>query len=110
MLIGLCLAMVYSRLVLPREAGRAPSFAPTVWPILWNGMAIVPAGQHALHIHHWMLYALAYYVLPLPRILQGFALGMIVQGLTYNDRFCIVTTNPWSARCVKPGEPNVCSI
>jgi hypothetical protein len=93
MLLGLFVALVYSGLVLPRAAGRAPLFAPTVWPILWNGMVIVPAGQHALHIHHWMLYALAYYVLP--RILQGFALGMIVQGLMYNDCFCIVTTNPW---------------
>lgn len=55
------------------------------------------AKNRVFHVHHWMLFTPAYFLLPsvnhglsLAPIIQGFLLGGIVQGLMYADRFRII--------------------
>ena len=95
-LIGLLLAGVYSELVLPKESGKTPNIAPTMWPILWKGMVRIPCGRHAIHVHHWMISGALYAFIPMPSLVVGFAFGMTLHGLRYKDCFCVIEGNPWA--------------
>ena len=57
----------------------------------------VHKGNRIFHLHHWLIFSLLY--LPLltirksvlkSKILHGFFLGSILQGLAYEDRFRII--------------------
>lgn len=50
--------------------------------------------KHYYHIHHWMYFGIIYVMLFMFRksfrgkkVAEGFILGLILQGLTYKDRF-----------------------
>ena len=57
----------------------------------------IEAKNRVFHVHHWMLFTPAYFLLPqvnhglgLNPLIQGFLLGGIIQGLLYADRFRII--------------------
>jgi membrane protein CcdC involved in cytochrome C biogenesis len=93
--MGVLIAYLYTTLVM-RGSGEPPRIGPTLYPVLYNGMVIIPVSANtAVHIHHWML------LLPLTaqsefQVARGFALGMVYQGLLYKDRFNIVENNPYN--------------
>lgn len=77
--------------------GEAPRIAPTLYPVLYRGMVIIPLNATtAFHIHHWIL------CLPLAiqtkfHIARGFACVMVCQGLLYMDRFQVLEHNPYTS-------------
>ena len=56
-LIGLLVALFYSMFFLPKKTGCLPRINPTIYPILYNGMVLIPISKKkALHIHHWIIF------------------------------------------------------
>ena len=96
-LLGVALGCAYARWGLGREAGSTPRLRPTVWPFLYRGMVLIPLPGHterALHLHHWLLYALALpYLAPHP-VAWGAALSLVGQGLQYEDSLQFVVPRP----------------
>jgi len=97
---GLVLSYFYSKLVLPRNIGNQPLINPTIYPILYRGMLIIPFNKtQAIHIHHWLFYLLICIIglfLEIPKIIIGFSLGLFIQGLIYEDRFNFIEKNPYN--------------
>lgn len=97
---GLVLSYFYSKLVLPRNIGNQPLINPTIYPILYRGMLIIPFNKtQAIHIHHWLFYLLICIIglfLEFPKIIIGFSLGLFIQGLIYEDRFNFIEKNPYN--------------
>lgn len=99
-IVGLLIANLYSKSILPSNSGGTPIIKPTLYPILYNGMVIIPITDTvALHIHHWLLYlliclmSLFFYV---PSLILGFSFGLFIQGITtYKDRFKFICENPY---------------
>lgn len=92
-MMGLFLAILYSWYVLPPVAGLPPKWQPTIRPFLVRGTVLVPVSRtHQIHMHHWVCYSVLLILLFrfLPRVIVGFFVGLIVQGLTYEDRFQFV--------------------
>ena len=90
-IFGLILSYIYSKLFLPQNPGEYPKFTPTIYPILYKGMFIIPIKQNlAVHIHHWMIFLfisiLCCYI-KLPELIFGVSLGLMIQGLNYLDSF-----------------------
>lgn len=94
---GMLLGAAYAWWGLGAHAGSKPRIRPTLWPLMHEGRLMIPLGpQHAAHVHHWMVCgALLPYLDALP-VLQGAALALLVQGLTYKDRFSVLEANPWT--------------
>lgn len=96
---GISLSIIYNYLILAKKEGDHPKWNPTLYPILYNGMVIVPiSSKNALHIHHWVFYISILCVSPLIYIhpvCLGFSSGLALQGLTYKDRFELVCNNPY---------------
>jgi len=98
-IVGIILSIIFSKWLLPDTEGECPRYCPTLYPLLYKGMIFIPNGNNkAYHIHHWILglllciYAVNYKV---PDIIVGFAVGMIIQGLTYSDWLQIKVPNPY---------------
>ena len=90
-ILGALVALIYSATVLPTDAGAVPKIAPTLWPILFRGMVMLPVGRRkCLHVHHWILYGTIWSLVPLPSVVQGFVAAMTIQGIKYSDRFQII--------------------
>ena len=88
--LGLSLAVLYSKLLLPRHVGGEPNIK---LPGLSNGMVIIPVTQtKAVHIHHWMICAFVLFMIGthLPKPVYYFLWGMMIQGLLYADSFTLV--------------------
>lgn len=103
-LLGLTVSLIYCKTCLKHETNTTPRINITVYPLLYNGMIIIPYSKHsAIHCHHYIPYlclftGLYYYdVLPL---LQGFCLGMTFQGLLYDDCFDFFCNNPYTDRLI----------
>ena len=96
-MIGLCVALAYSIIVLPSKNGDSPKISLTIEPILYNGMLIIPISEdQALHLHHWIVYACFLpFVNFIPVAFWTFCLILTVQGLFYDDAFKIFVKNPW---------------
>jgi len=96
---GVVLALTYVRTVLPDQAGEAPAIQPTVYPIMFKGMLIVPVTRStAVHVHHWMVYTalLVFCSGILGPLGSGFALTLAIHGFTkYSDRLQLTEKNPW---------------
>ncbi len=99
-IIGLLIALCYSIFFLPRETGYLPRINPTIFPILYNGMVVIPISNNkALHVHHWIIYLsllILLYCIKSFGILFGIVLGLFIQGLLYKDSFNIIEKNPYN--------------
>lgn len=93
-IIGLGLSLLYSNYVLSQGEGSIPRINITLKPILYKGMLIIPFRQHAIHIHHWIIYMLLLLVIQTIWVWY-FCFGMFLQGLTYKDRFKLIEHNPY---------------
>ena len=99
-IFGLFTASVYSYLILPNNEGSDPKINPTLYPILYKGMVIIPYNKaKALHLHHWVFYILIYiasFFVHIPPILIGFSLGLFIQGIKYKDSCTFICNNPYN--------------
>jgi hypothetical protein len=100
LIIGLIFSYIYSIFFLPKNSGECPNICLTIYPFLYKSMLIIPFNKKkALHIHHWIIYlficCLLYFYFTINNILFGFSLGLLVQGLSYNDSFNILCSNPY---------------
>jgi len=99
-LIGLFISFVYSILILPNNEGSEPIINPTIYPFLYKGMIIVPYDKvNAIHFHHWVFYFLILaisFVIYIPKIIIGFSLGLLIQGIIYKDSTNFIIDNPYN--------------
>jgi nucleoside recognition membrane protein YjiH len=97
---GLCIACVYSMAIFPSIIGSEPAINPTLYPLMYKGMIIIPySSRYAIHFHHWVLYLMVCGISVLryvPEVFTGFSLGLVIQGLTYKDRCNFLCTNPYN--------------
>ena len=102
-LFGLLLSSIYSYFVLPINSGDAPNISITLYPLMYKGMIIIPINNNiALHIHHWMVYSFILYFysnltnyIYCNEIVYYFLLGLIFQGIMYDDYLNVITNNPY---------------
>ena len=98
-IIGIILGYIYQKIVLPKKTKTNPKINITFYPILYNGMIIIPYNnKFAIHIHHWLIYLfilLLNVYLHIPDIIGGFAFVLTIQGLSYDDCFEFITHNPY---------------
>ena len=100
-LYGLILAFIYSKMILPKKEGMPTNLNLTLCPVIYKGMVIIKINKNkAIHIHHWFIYLLILIINnflknKLPDIFIGFCYGMIIQGLSYKDRYNFICTNPY---------------
>ena len=96
--IGLIISILYSFLILPRKQKIAPKIKFTLYPLFYKGMIIIPLNKNkGLHIHHWVIYLIAYLLIT-NSFIKGFSLGLLLQGLGYKDKFNFITKNPYQFR------------
>ena len=97
--VGLILALIYSILVLPKNVGEYPKISPTIYPFLYKGMVFIPYGKNSLHIHHWIIaFFICLYFYNKNQYIFGFSIGLLLQGLTYNDSYKIISPNPYNKK------------
>ena len=98
-ILGLIVSYIYNILFLPKKEGDNPNICFTIYPLFYNSMLIIPFGEEALHIHHWIIYlvicCLLFFYFNINNILFGFSLGLLIQGLIYKDSFNILCENPY---------------
>lgn len=99
-MIGLIISCIYSFLILPKNEGAVPSLNPTIYPLLYKGMIIIPYSDgYAIHLHHWIIYLIICILsifLYIPQLLIGFSLGLFLQGIGYRDCFEMFCSNPYN--------------
>lgn len=97
MYIGILCSIFYSYLILPRTEKKTPKIDITFYPVLYQGMIIIPySKKKAIHVHHWMCYLILLLLKKyIYQTLWGFSLGLFLQGLTYKDRFRIIEDIPY---------------
>ena len=97
--VGLILALIYSILVFPKNVGECPKISPTIYPILYKGMIFLPYGKKSFHIHHWIIaFFFCLYFYNKNQYIYGFSLGLLLQWLTYNDSYKIISPNPYNKK------------
>tara|TARA_B100000900_G_C20460598_1_gene667101 strand:+ start:716 stop:1021 length:306 start_codon:yes stop_codon:yes gene_type:complete len=99
LIVGLLLAVIYSYFILPKKEQGEPKINITLFPIMYNGMIMIPISKEkSFHIHHWILYLLIFilsFFVNIPEIIVGFSIGLFLQGLFYNDCFEFIVDNPY---------------
>ena len=98
-IIGFFISSVYTYFILPDNEGSEPKINPTLYPILYKGMVIIPYNKaNAVHLHHWVLYFLICLIsvfIYIPHIFTGFSLGLFIQGIKYKDSCTFICDNPY---------------
>ena len=57
--IGGLISFLYSVVILPKQEGNYPKIQPTIYPIMYKGMIMIPYNKNkAIHLHHWIFYLL----------------------------------------------------
>jgi hypothetical protein len=96
-LIGLLVALFYSKVFLPKHTGFLPRIHLTIYPILYEGMVLIPiSNKKAIHIHHWIICLGLILLLSFFKsfgIIFGIVLGLFIQGLLYKDSLNIIQGN-----------------
>lgn len=97
--VGLFASFVYSVLILPNSEGSEPKIKPTVYPLVYRGMIIIPySNVNAIHLHHWIWYFSIYVIslfVYIPHIVIGFSIGLFIQGIRYKDSLNLICKNPY---------------
>ena len=97
--IGIIISIIFCLLILPRKEGFKPKINPTFYPILYDGMIIIPIDDNkAIHLHHWVIYLIIFllsFVIYIPQIIIGYSIGLIINGISYKDRFEFICENPY---------------
>lgn len=98
--IGLLVSFIYSFYILPDNEGSEPVVNPTIYPLLYRGMIIIPYNEiNAIHLHHWIIYffiCIMSIFIYIPEIITGFSLGLFIQGIIYKDSLNFVCSNPYN--------------
>ena len=96
---GLLLSIIYSYIFLPKKEKEPPTISPTLYPIMFKGMIMLPISKKkCFHLHHWIINLFILIVslfIYIPRIIIGFSIGLFLQGLSYKDRFHFIINNPY---------------
>jgi len=90
---------MYKLFVLPKKEKGDCSLNITLRPVMYKSMLIIPISHdRALHIHHWIFYSilLIFGWNYLHSSIIGFSTALIMNGLSYGDRFEILTDNPYT--------------
>jgi len=99
LIYGLILSYLYSYWFLPKHYGDNPYINPTLYPILYNGMLIIPYNRKkAIHLHHWLIYFIICIMsvfIKIPKILISISFGLFIQGIQYKDSFDFICDNPY---------------
>jgi hypothetical protein len=99
LIYGLIFSYLYSYWILPKQCGYYPYINPTLYPILYNGMLIIPYNKKkAIHLNHWLIHLIICIMsvfIKIPKILIGFSFGLFIQGILYKDRFDFICDNPY---------------
>lgn len=93
------MSFLYAVTILPRKESNTPRIKPTIYPVLYNGMIIIPFNPIAIHLHHWVIcffICLASIFIKIPTILVGFSFGLFLQGIAYNDSLRLLCDNPYN--------------
>ena len=68
-------------------------------------MLIIPYNKiNALHLHHWVIYLFICIIsifINVPKIINGFSLGLFIQGIMYKDRLNFICKNPYNIKSLK---------
>ena len=59
-LIGLMLSYFYSKFILPSNTGNKPFISPTIYPILYQGMMIIPFNNRITENYYRILSRIIY--------------------------------------------------
>ena len=98
LICGFFASCLYSAFFLPKK-GLNPVINPTFFPIIWNGMIIIPfSPTKAIHIHHWILcflIVIASQFIYISPIIVGFSFGLFLQGILYEDFGVFICDNPY---------------
>ena len=98
-IIGLLLSGIYSYLVLPKKEKGHPRISPTLYPLIFKGMIMIPISKEkCFHMHHWIINLFIFFIslfIYIPKLIIGFSLGLFLQGLSYKDRFHFIINNPY---------------
>ncbi len=95
---GVVVSRIYSYYILPKHHGCSTSIKLQIYPILYDGMIIIPYNKKAIHIHHWVIYffillvSLFYHI---PEYIIGFSFGLFIQGVQYKDCCVFICDNPY---------------
>ena len=97
--LGIFTSFVYSVLILPNNEGTEPKINPTIYPLMYRGMIIIPYNKvNAIHLHHWIWYfsiCIISMFVYIPNMVTGFSLGLFIQGIRYKDSFILICKNPY---------------
>ena len=97
--VGFFVSYVYSVLILPNSEGSDPKIKPTVYPLVYRGMIIIPYNKvNAIHLHHWIWYffiCLISMFVYIPNMVIGFSIGLFIQGIRYKDSLSLICKNPY---------------
>ena len=101
LLRGIILAYCFTKLIYPSESKGIPLIYPTINHLFYKGSCVVSLNKKtAVHLHHWILSSICMICILLFKkkqmIVHGFLLGMIIHGLSYDDRFEIICENPYN--------------
>lgn len=97
-LYGFLLSLLYAYFILPHEEGHLPRIQPTIYPILYKGMIIIPYNKEkAIYVHHWVI-CFIICLFNIPDFFRSFFFGLYVQGLLYNDALEFICKNPYSTK------------
>lgn len=92
LILGIILGIVYSYIILPRKEKEKPRLNINIKGFLKEGMIIFEYKNYIFHIHRWLicLILIIFFGKYFNDIINGFLIGLTIQGLLYKDCFDII--------------------